>query len=287
MDEGAADSSGSSAGRRRLMSAWRIVRAALIAYLLVALLAMLFEESLILFPSPYPNGDWQPAGLGQEEVYFQAADGTRLHGWYVPHDHPRAVVLFCHGNAGNVTHRADSLRALHNGVGVAVFVFDYRGYGRSAGRPSEEGIIADARAARAWLAQRAAVSEQEIVVLGESLGGAVAVHLAAEDGAGALVLESTFTSVADMGAELYPWLPVRYLIRTRLDSLSKIAKYHGPVLISHGDCDTIVPFAHGQRLFKAANEPKEFAAMTGCDHNDPRTPEYYRSLAEFLDRHRK
>lgn len=287
MDEVAAGSPGSSAGRRRLMSAWRIVRAALIAYLLVALLAMLFEESLIFFPSPYPNGDWQPAGLGQEEVYFQAADGTRLHGWHVPHDQPRAVMLFCHGNAGNVTHRADSLRALHNGVGVAVFVFDYRGYGRSAGRPSEEGIIADARAARAWLAQRAAVPEQEIVVLGESLGGAVAVHLAAEDGAGALVLESTFTSVADMGAELYPWLPVRYLIRTRLDSLSKIAKYHGPVLISHGDCDTIVPFAHAQRLFRAANEPKEFVAMTGCDHNDPRTPEYYRSLAEFLDRHRK
>ena len=227
MDERAAGSSGSSAGRRRLMSAWRIVRAALIAYLLVALLAMLFEESLIFFPSPYPNGDWQPAGLGQEEIFFQAADGTRLHGWYVPHDHPRAVVLFCHGNAGNVTHRAGSLRALHNGVGVAVLVFDYRGYGRSGGRPSEEGIIADARAARAWLAQRTAVPEEEIVVLGESLGGAVAVHLAAEDGAGALVLESTFTSLADMGAELYPWLPVRYLIRTRLDSLSKNAKYPG------------------------------------------------------------
>lgn len=287
MDERVAGSSEPSAGRRRLMSAWRIVRAAIIAYLLVALLAMLFEESLIFFPSPYPNGDWQPAGLGQEEVFFQAADGTRLHGWYVPHDHPRAVVLFCHGNAGNVTHRADSLRALHNGVGVAVFVFDYRGYGRSAGRPSEEGIIADARAARAWLADRTAVPEEEIVVLGESLGGAVAVHLAAEDGAGALVLESTFTSLADMGAELYPWLPVRYLIRTRLDSLSKIAKYRGPVLISHGDCDTIVPFAHGQRLFEAANEPKEFVAVTGCDHNDPRTPEYYRSLAEFLDRRRK
>ncbi|MCL4193640.1 MAG: alpha/beta fold hydrolase, partial [Thermoguttaceae bacterium] len=178
MDERAAGSSEPSTGRRRLMSAWRFVRAALIAYLLVALLAMLFEESLIYFPSPYPNGDWQPAGLGQEEVHFQAAEGTRLHGWYVPHDHPRAVVLFCHGNAGNVTHRADSLQALHHGAGVAVFVFDYRGYGRSAGRPSEEGIIADARAARAWLAQRAAVPEQEIVVLGESLGGAVAVHLA-------------------------------------------------------------------------------------------------------------
>ena len=122
------------------------------------------------------------------------------------------------------------------------------------------------------------------MLLGRSLGGAVAVELAAEDGAAGLVLESTFTSVADMAAELYPWLPVRLLVRTRFDSLAKIKKYHGPVFVSHGDCDTIVPIAHGRRLFEAANEPKEFALIDGCDHNDPMPARYYPKLNAFLER---
>jgi fermentation-respiration switch protein FrsA (DUF1100 family) len=263
---------------------WRAARALAIAYLLIILLAMALEDTFIFFPSPYPQGRWNPKGLQFEDAHFQAADGTPLHGWYVHRDDPRAVILFCHGNAGNVTDRAEMLRALRDRVGASVLCFDYRGYGRSEGKPSEKGLFADARAARAWLARRAGVEEKDIVLLGRSLGGAVAVELAAEDGARALVLESTFTSVPDMAAKIYPWLPVRLLVRTRFDSLSKINKYHGPLLVSHGDCDTMVPYAFGQKLFEAANEPKLFFRIPGCDHNDAQTAEYYDVLIRFLDR---
>jgi fermentation-respiration switch protein FrsA (DUF1100 family) len=244
---------------------------------------MFFEEALIFFPARYPEGDWQPEGLAFEDARFSSADGTRIHGWYLPHEQPRAVVLFCHGNAGNVSHRAEMLRVLHDGVAVSVLAFDYRGYGRSAGKPNEAGVLADARAARAWLARRAAVDPSEIALMGRSLGGAVAVDLAAHEGARALVVESSFTSLADVAAYHYPWLPVRWALRTRLDSLGKIAAYHGPLLQSHGTADTIVPYRLGRRLFEAANQPKRFVTLPDLDHNDPQPAEYYRALIRFLD----
>lgn len=256
---------------------------AVIGYLLVLGVMMFFEESFVFFPARYPEGEWRPPGLAFEDAWFPSADGTRIHGWYVPHESPRAVVLFCHGNAGNISHRAEMLRILHDGVEVSVLIFDYRGYGRSEGKPNEAGILADARAARAWLAQRAGVDPGEIVLMGRSLGGAVAVDLAAADGAGALVIESSFSSIPDVAAYHYPWLPVRLVMRTRFDSLGKIAAYQGPLLQSHGDADTIVPYRLGRRLFDAAGEPKRFVTLPGLDHNDPQPPEYYRALVKFLD----
>lgn len=266
---------------------WRRVRklglTCALTYLLVMLFAMFFEDSLIYFPLPYPAGDWQPGGLAFEDAWFEAADGTRLHGWYVPREAPLATILFCHGNGGNVTHRVEKLRALNRVAGASVLVFDYRGYGRCEGHPNEEGVLADARAARAWLAQRAGVPEKEIVVMGESLGGAVAVDLAALDGARALILESTFTSIPDMASHHYPWLPTRLFLKTRFDSLQKISAYRGPLLQSHGDADTIVPYAFGQRLFQAANEPKEFYTIPRADHNDLPNREYYQKVRQFLE----
>jgi len=149
------------------------------------------EESVVFHPSRYPEGDWQPRGLNFEDAWFKSADGTRLHGWFVEDEHPRAVVLFCHGNGGNVANWADELRVLHDRVGVTAMLFDYRGYGRSDGVPTEEGVLADARAARRWLANRVGIPESEIVVMGRSLGGAVAVDLAT-DGARGLIIESTY-----------------------------------------------------------------------------------------------
>jgi fermentation-respiration switch protein FrsA (DUF1100 family) len=242
------------------------------------------EHSLLFYPTEYPDGDWHPQGLVFEDAWFAAADGTRLHGWYVPHPHPRAVVLFCHGNAGNITHRADTLRILSQRVGVSALIFDYRGYGRSEGEPSEAGILADARAARAWLARRARVAENEIVLIGRSLGGAVAVDLAADRGARGLVLESTFSSMSDVAAALYPRLALRFLMRTKLDSAAKIANYHGPLLQSHGDADTVIPHRLGRRLYEAANEPKQFISLPAAGHNDPQSAEYYEALTAFLDR---
>jgi len=254
----------------------------LIVYLLLLLAMMFLENSLIYFPTKFPEGNWAPQGITVEDAWFTAADGTKLHGWYVPDDHPRAVVLFCHGNAGNITHRAEIVRALHDRVGVAMLVFDYRGYGKSEGKPDEPGVLADARAARAWLAQKAGVAENGIVLMGESLGGAVAVDLAA-DGARALILENTFSSIADVAAFHYPWLPVRRLMRTQFNSAAKIDSYHGPLYQSHGDRDAIVPLRFATRLFNAANQPKRFLLIEGSDHNDPRLPQYYDKLREFLD----
>ena len=265
-------------------SRWRLLRWLLIpllayGFLLVGM--MLMENSLIYFPSVYPDGIWNPPGLEFEDAWFESADGTKLHGWYVPHPHPRAVVLIAHGNAGNLSHRYELLQELAR-MGVSTMIFDYRGYGRSAGVPSEEGILADARAARRWLARKAGVNENEIVLMGESLGGGVMVDLASQDGARALVLENTFTSLPDVAAFHYPWLPVKTLMRTRMDSAAKIGKYRGPLLQVHGDGDTIIPYAIGQRLHAAANEPKTFVTISGGDHNDPRTPGFFAALDRFL-----
>lgn len=265
---------------------FRIVRAMLVPYLIVMLLMAIFEESLIFFPAPYDDGrDWQPVGLDFQDVYFEANDGTRLHGWYCPHESPRAVVLFAHGNAGNIAGRADVARTLQR-MQLSVFMFDYRGYGRSEGQPNEPGILDDARAARAKLAELAGVAESDIVLMGRSLGGGVMVDLAANDGARGLILESTFTSLPDVAAIHYSWLPVRLLMRTRLDSASKIGRYTGPLLQSHGDRDGTIPYKLGKQLFEAAGTPpeaKRFVTIEGGDHNDPQPNSYYAVLDEFID----
>ena len=183
-----------------------------------------------------------------------------------------------------MANRANVIRYLQRELRVSVLAFDYRGYGRSEGRPHEKGVLADARAARDWLASRAGVAADEIVLMGESIGGAVAVDLAAADGARGLVLENTFTSLPDVAAYHFPWLPVRTFMRSRLDSESKIGGYRGPLLQCHGDADTVVPFALGLRLHEAAKAPKEFVVISGGDHNDPRSPQWLTALDEFFDR---
>ncbi len=232
---------------------WRLYRLVLnpvIFYIALLVVMSFLENSLIFAPSVYPEGIWNPRGLAFEDAWFEAADGTRLHGWYVPCAEPRAVVLFAHGNAGNLSHRAGVASALANQLGASVLLFDYRGFGRSDGSPSERGVLADARAARQWLSQRAGIGEPDIVLMGESIGGAVVVDLAARDGARGLVLENTFSSLPDVAAYHYPWVPVRLLMRTRLDSAAKISEYRGPLLQVHGDADSIVPLDLGQRLLR-------------------------------------
>lgn len=244
---------------------------------------VLFEEKLIFIPKNFPDDDWKLDGLEHEDVHFTASDGTKLHGWYIPHPQPKAVVLFAHGNAGNITHRELLLRAMHNRLKLSVLIFDYRGYGHSEGSPTERGVLDDARAARTWLAQKTGLKETDLVLMGESLGGAVAVDLAADGGARGLILENTFTSLPEVGAYHYSWLPVRLFMRSKLDSLSKIGKYHGPLLMVHGNSDTIVPIAFGRRLFEAANEPKQLVVIPHGNHNDGRTPTFYTAAEKFLD----
>ncbi len=262
---------------------WRIGRRVLIWYLVLLLAMMFLENTLIFLPTNFPDDNWSPTGIAIEDAHFTAADGTKLHGWFAPHDKPTAIILFSHGNAGNITHRLDILRALHNRVGAAVLMYDYRGYGRSEGKPNEAGVLADARAARAWLAKRTGVPPERIVLMGESLGGAVAVDLAA-DGARALILENTFSSLPEVAAYHYPFFPVQLVMKTRLDSAAKIRNYHGPLFQSHGDRDSIVPLRFAKRLFDAANEPKQFLLIEGGDHNDERPGDYYGKLRAFLEK---
>jgi uncharacterized protein len=251
-------------------------------YLTAMVVLMIFEETLIYFPDRYPIGEWSPVGVKVEDAWFEAADGTRLHGWYAPAENAPAVVLMAHGNAGNLSHRIDHIRRMNRSLGLSVMVFDYRGYGRSEGAPNEAGILADARAARKRLAERAGIAERDIVLLGESLGGGVMVDLAARDGARGLVLENTFTSLPDVAALHYPMFPVRLLMRNRLESIDKIADYHGPLLQTHGEADSIIPYQLGKRLFDAANQPKRLISLPRHDHNDPLPRVYYDALGEFI-----
>lgn len=240
------------------------------------------EDLLIYQPAgPHPQ-DWQPPDLDYEDVYFTTPDGVRLHGWYCPVENPRATVLFCHGNAGNIAYRYPDLQMLTKEMRVSVFAFDYRGYGRSEGIPNEKGLLLDARAARQWLAQRERIDEKEIVLFGRSLGGGVAVDLAAKDGAQALILESTFTSLPEAANNFLPLSP-GLLMLSRFDSINKIVDYHGPVIIAHGTQDKLIPFEHGKRLFGTANQPKQFIPITGAEHNWSPPTGYLQSLDAFLD----
>lgn len=244
---------------------------------------MFFERSLVFLPIKYPEGNWEVRPASAEDVFFTADDGTRLHGWYAAHEDPLAVILFAHGNAGNITHRADVLQRLHRDLHCTVLMFDYRGYGKSEGKPSEEGVLQDGRAARDFLAQRAGIDRSDLVLMGRSLGTAVAVDLAARDGARALVLYSAFPSMPDVAADLYPWLPVRWVMRTRLDSISKIRHYHGPLLQAHGEEDEIISADLGRRHFEAAPmEEKEWFTLGASSHNDPLPEALYVALERFL-----
>jgi fermentation-respiration switch protein FrsA (DUF1100 family) len=200
----------------------------------------------------------------------------------VAHPQPRATLLFCHGNAGNITLLAQWLADLNRFQGVSVMTFDYRGYGRSGGEPTEEGILADARAARSWLARREGIEERDIVLMGQSLGGAVAIDLASKDGARGLAVLSSFTSLPDAALDHMPWLPAWWAMTMRLHSLEKIKEYHGAVLISHGDADEVIPYPHGLALYDAAAGPKRLVRVPGGRHNDPQHAEYHQALDEFL-----
>ncbi len=263
----------------------RLARSVLLIYLCVLLL-MLFLENILIFPAPkYPAGDWNPSGLGYEDVYFESADGTRLHGWYLEHPDPRTYILFCHGNGEHVAYLAPLLRDYFDEYHATVLAFDYRGYGRSEGKPNEKGVLADGHAAHAWLLERAGIKPNEMMLIGRSLGAAITVDLAAAHGARGLVLERTFTSIADVAARHYPFLPIRAVMKTQFDSQSKITQYDGPLLQCHGTEDHIVPFDLGRKLFETATtSEKVFVEDTGYGHNDPYSREYTKALKEFLFR---
>ena len=246
-----------------------ILLAGVLVYAALAGYVYVMQPRLIFYPDmPGRTLEATPAAvdLAFEDVSLATADGEQLHGWYVPNDAAHATLLFCHGNAGNISHRLDSIRLFHE-LGLNVLIFDYRGYGRSSGTASEQGTYRDADAAWEHLVGERGVPPQRIVLFGRSLGAAVASDLATRTQPGAVILESAFTSVPDMAARLYPWLPVRWLASYRYNNAAKIRNISSPVLVMHSRDDEIIPFAHGERLYALANEPKSMFELRG-GHND-------------------
>jgi len=246
----------------------------------------LMEEKFIFFPAAAIEATPRDAGLAFEDVYFTAADGTRLNGWLVPHPGAAATVLWLHGNAGNIGDRVGGLKLFQDKVKAGVFMIDYRGYGRSAGTVSEAGTYEDARAALEYLKARKDVDANRIVVFGQSLGAAVAADLAGREACLAVILEAPFASIPDMARAVYPWLPAA-LIRTRYDVVEKIKKIKSPVLVAHGERDDVVPFEQGRRVFAAAPEPKKFYPIPGARHNDTfyaGGEAYFTVIKDFIER---
>lgn len=245
--------------------------------LIVALMA--FEDALIFFPQ---RGGVGPSPGG--EVWLKTTDGADVHGWYLTHPNATHTLLHLHGNAGNLESRRSIVGELRE-LGLNVLAIDYRGYGKSRGVPSEAGLYADANAAYAWLVDH--TSAERVVVYGESLGGGPACELARSRRVGALILQSTFTSIADMGALRFPWLPVRLIARTRFDNLDKIAHIDAPKLFLHSRADEIIPFAMAERLYAAAQPPKQRLWLDRSGHNDLFIVDDDRALqaiAEFVTR---
>lgn len=228
----------------------------------------LLDQLFVYHPDPWQDKDWAKiSGLPLEDVWFPAADGTRLFGWYVESSGSPAVLLWCHGNAGNIINRLDNLRELYQ-LGLSVFLFDYRGYGRSQGRPSEEGLYQDALGAYAHVTGTRRIRPERIVLFGRSLGAAVAGEVASQRPAAGLILESSFPSVEALGKFHYFGLPVHWLIGARFNLADKLKHVSVPVLVIHGDQDEIVPIHLGRQVFEAAKDPKAFYLVPGADHNN-------------------
>ena len=244
-----------------------------------------WEDTFIYFPDHKTHTTPQAYGLAYEEVWF--GEEERLHGWFVP-GHTDTTILWFHGNGSNLSHpgRVEYIKLLHDRLGVSFFIFDYRGYGRSAGRPSEPGLYQDAQDALAYLRSREDVNPERIVYFGKSLGGAVASHLATQNPPYRLILESTFTSTPDMARVQFPFLPLRPLLYTRYSNRKHLAAIHAPVLIIHGDRDEQVPVQHADTLYAVANEPKQLYIVRGADHDDVYHfggERYLQTFAEFLE----
>ncbi len=269
-----------------MRSVLNILISAVTVYAVVLLLVFLFQSRLVYFPEVGRALVATPraVGLDFEEVRL-AADAATLHGWWVPANAARGAVLILHGNAGNISHRLEYL-TMFNRLGYATLIVDYRGYGRSSGTPSEDGTYRDGEAAWRHLTEIRKFAPRDIVVFGESLGGGVATWLALQHPPRALVLASTFTSAPDLGAQVYPWLPVRWLARIEYGNRARIGQIAAPVLIAHSKGDDIVPFSHGQALFDAAREPRQFLELRG-GHNDGfifMREEWVREVGAFLER---
>ena len=265
--------------------ALRVARGLLAVYLII-MLGMVFLETHLLYPiPPLSRGNWKPTAFEYEDVHFESADGTKLNAWFFPNPNTKRAILYCHGNGEDVAADGEFYAHLSHSrvLNANVLIFDYRGYGHSEGSPTEAGCIANGAAAQKWLANRVGIQPNEVILLGRSLGSAVATALAADNGCRALILENSMPSIVSVAAQHYPWLPVKWIMRNRYDNLERIKRYTGPMWQSHGTADTLIPIASARTLFDASpSENKRWIEYPNLEHDDPRPREYYDELAAFL-----
>lgn len=226
------------------------------------------EDRFIFHPSAEIVQTPLHAGLQFQDHYFITTDGVRLNGWFIPRPGARATLVWFHGNAGNIGHRVENIKLLHDKVKVNIFIFDYRGYGRSAGSVSEEGTYRDGAAALAFVHQRLGIAADQLIIFGRSLGAAVAVEMALRFPCQGVILETPFTSIRDMAKTVLPILPIGAILQTRFDVVGKVGKIKAPLLVLHGDRDEVVPYEQGKQVFAAAQGAKEFYTINGANHND-------------------
>lgn len=255
-------------------------------YLLLVLLMYALQSQLIYHPQKQLIYTPDDVGLAYEDVTFATDDDIALHGWFVPAENSEVTVLYFHGNAGNISGRLQTVQLL-NQLGLNVFIFDYRGYGKSEGSPTEQGTYQDAMAAWDYLTSKRNMEAENVIVMGRSLGGSVASWLAARKNPAAAIIESTFTSAADLGADLYPWLPVCWMLQYEYNTLQNIKEIRAPLFMAHSINDEVVPYHHGEELFEAANEPKKFVELRGSHGSGfwETGDKYNRALKAFLTDH--
>lgn len=268
---------------------WTILAGAVLIYGGILVLLRVYESRLIYFPGPERRLVAPPPSLGLpiQRVEITTEDAVKLAGWVIPAESPSPLwLLVCHGNAGNLS---EFDRPLHYAglrqLGLNLLAFDYRGYGESGGTPSEAGLYRDADAAYRYLTNQRGVPANRIVIFGHSLGSAVAVDLASRVPSAGLILEGAFTSATDRGQELYPYIPVRWIAKSRFSSVGKIARMTVPKLFLHANGDEVIPLAHGRRLYEAASPPKTFVELRGGhgDAFDVDSMTYFGSIANFLE----
>jgi hypothetical protein len=243
---------------------------------------LLLENALLYHPMAAKTG-WvaPPAGHPVEDVWVQTKDG-RIHGWWFSRPGATGALLYCHGNAGNLSHRGPFIPELLDALNESVLIFDYPGYGKSEGKPSEAGCYAAADAMYDWLTQTKQVRGERVILYGKSLGGGVATDVAVRRPHRALVLVKSFTSIPDMAQRQFPFLPARWLVRNRFDNLDKLPRCQRPVAIAAGDRDELVPLWIGEKLLAAVSCPKRFFLLKGSRHNDPLPADFLADLAAFL-----
>ena len=266
---------------------WKLLIIGIGVYAALNLYVYYMQSNLIYFPN-MPGRELiatpQNIGLSYQDVEFVTEDDIRLHGWFIPNESAEKTILFFHGNAGNISHRLESID-IFNRLGLNVFIIDYRGYGQSEGKITEQGSYRDAVAAWHYLVNTRAIDESQIILFGRSLGASVATWLASKQSPSALIIESGFTSVPSMGQRIYPFLPVRWLTHFKYDTMNYIRSVSCPVLVTHSKDDEIIPYDEGLKIFEAANDPKHFLEMQG-GHNDGFRVSgtgYINGLRDFID----